>query len=147
MTNYQYLAFDIGAGSGRAILGTLDGCKVTLEEIHRFPNEMILRDGHYYWDINRLFEELMTGLRLCVKKHNIIPVSIGIDTWGVDFGLLDGNNQLIGNPFAYRDSLTGFQGDPAQGIVLQNRDPIYAVQHFVPVVGIKKEVPQLIASG
>lgn len=106
MTNYQYLAFDIGAGSGRAILGTLDGCKVTLEEIHRFPNEMILRDGHYYWDINKLFGELMTGLRICVKKLNVIPVSIGIDTWGVDFGLLDGNNQLIGNPFAYRDSLT-----------------------------------------
>jgi rhamnulokinase len=106
MTNTQYLAFDIGAGSGRAIVGTLDGCKVTLEEIHRFPNEMILRDGHYYWEINRLFEELMTGLRLCVRKHNIIPASIGIDTWGVDFGLLDGNNQLIGNPFAYRDSLT-----------------------------------------
>ncbi|MFA6128696.1 MAG: rhamnulokinase family protein [Bacteroidales bacterium] len=106
MTNSQYLAFDIGASSGRAILGTLDGCAVTLEEIHRFPNEMILRDGHYYWDINRLFAELMTGLRLCVKKLNVIPVSIGIDTWGVDFGLLDGNNQLIDNPFAYRDSLT-----------------------------------------
>jgi len=106
MTNSQYLAFDIGAGSGRAILGTLTGCKVTLEEIHRFPNEMIFRDGHYFWDINRLFEELMTGLRLCVKKLNVIPVSIGIDTWGVDFGLLDGNNQLIGNPFAYRDLLT-----------------------------------------
>lgn len=106
MINTQYLAFDIGAGSGRAILGTLDGCKVTLEEIHRFPNEMILRDGHYYWEINRLFEELMTGLKLCVKQHNVIPVSVGIDTWGVDFGLLDGNNQLIGNPFAYRDSLT-----------------------------------------
>ncbi len=106
MINTQYLAFDIGAGSGRAILGTLDGCKVTLEEIHRFPNEMFLHEGHYYWDINKLFEELMTGLRLCVKKHNVIPVSIGIDTWGVDFGLLDGNGQPIGNPFAYRDSLT-----------------------------------------
>jgi len=106
MTNSQYLAFDIGAGSGRAILGTLDGCKVTLEEIHRFPNEMILRDGHYYWDIQKLFGELMTGLRICVKERNIIPISIGIDTWGVDFGLLDGNEQIIGNPFAYRDSLT-----------------------------------------
>jgi rhamnulokinase len=106
MINTQYLAFDIGAGSGRAILGTLDGCKVNLQEIHRFPNEMILQDGHYYWDINRLFEELLTGLRLCVQKHHVIPVSIGIDTWGVDFGLLDGNGQLIGNPFAYRDSLT-----------------------------------------
>jgi rhamnulokinase len=106
MINTQYLAFDIGASSGRAILGTLDGCQVTLKEIHRFPNEMILREGHYYWDIERLFKELLTGLSLCIKKHNVIPVSIGIDTWGVDFGLLDGNSQLIGNPFAYRDSLT-----------------------------------------
>jgi rhamnulokinase len=106
MINTQYLAFDIGAGSGRAIVGTLDGCQVTLQEIHRFPNEMVLRNGHYHWDVNRLFEELLQGLTLCVKKHNIIPVSIGIDTWGVDFGLLDGNDQLIGLPFAYRDSLT-----------------------------------------
>jgi rhamnulokinase len=106
MINNQYLAFDIGAGSGRAILGTLDGCKVSLEEIHRFPNEMMMRDGHYYWDPGRLFEELKKGLMLCVKKHNVIPVSIGIDTWGVDFGLLDGNGQLISDPFAYRDSLT-----------------------------------------
>lgn len=106
MINNQYLAFDIGASSGRAILGTFDGCKVDLMEIHRFPNEMMLHNGHYYWDINRLFGELLNGLRLCVKKHNVIPVSIGIDTWGVDFGFLDGNSQLIGNPFAYRDSLT-----------------------------------------
>jgi rhamnulokinase len=106
MTNTQFLAFDIGAGSGRAIIGTLDGCKVTLQEIHRFPNEMVLREGHYYWDVNRLFNELMTGLRLCVNKHNVIPASIGIDTWGVDFGLLNGSNELIGIPFAYRDSLT-----------------------------------------
>jgi rhamnulokinase len=106
MINTQYLAFDIGAGSGRAILGTLDGCQVKLQEIHRFPNEMVLRDGHYYWDINKLFTELMTGLRICIKTHNVIPVSIGIDTWGVDFGLLDGSSQLIADPFAYRDSLT-----------------------------------------
>ncbi len=106
MINNQYLAFDIGASSGRAIIGTLDGCEVSLKEIHRFPNEMIVQNGHYHWDINRLFDELIEGLTLCVKKHNIIPVSIGIDTWGVDFGLLDGNDQLTGNPFAYRDSLT-----------------------------------------
>ena len=106
MISNQYLAFDIGASSGRAILGTLDGCRVTMEEVHRFPNEMIFRDGHYYWDIQQLFEELKKGLMLCVKKHNVIPVSIGIDTWGVDFGFLDGNGDPIGNPFAYRDSIT-----------------------------------------
>jgi rhamnulokinase len=107
MDNSSYLAFDIGAGSGRAILGTLDGCRIDLKEVHRFPNEMIYKDGHYHWDVRRLFEELKTGLQLCVKKHNIIPVSIGIDTWGVDFGLIDGNGKILDDPFAYRDSLTG----------------------------------------
>jgi rhamnulokinase len=106
MIQNHFLAFDIGAGSGRAILGTFDGCKITLSEVHRFPNEMILRDGHNYWDINQLFQELKTGLTKCITKQNIVPVSVGIDTWGVDFGLLDGNSQLLGLPFAYRDSLT-----------------------------------------
>lgn len=106
MIKNHYLAFDIGAGSGRAILGTFDGCRINLEEIHRFPNEMLFRDGHNYWDINRLFQELLTGLKKCITDHHVVPASIGIDTWGVDFGLLDGNSQLLGLPFAYRDSLT-----------------------------------------
>ncbi|MFO7617696.1 MAG: FGGY family carbohydrate kinase, partial [Bacteroidales bacterium] len=103
---HHFLAFDIGAGSGRAILGTFDGCRVELTEVHRFPNEMVREDGHFYWDISRLFSELKTGLKKCVTEHKVIPVSLGIDTWGVDFGLLDGNGELIGKPFAYRDSLT-----------------------------------------
>ncbi len=106
MINNHYLAFDIGAGSGRAILGTFDGCKIHLSEIHRFPNEMLFREGHNYWDVNRLFQELRTGLKKCVTENQVVPDSVGIDTWGVDFGLLDGNSQLLGLPFAYRDSLT-----------------------------------------
>lgn len=106
MTNNQYLAFDIGASSGRAILGTFDGCRIDLKEIHRFPNEMVKENGHYYWDINRLFQELKTGLKKCIQDYRVIPVSLGIDTWGVDFGLLDSSDKILGNPFAYRDSLT-----------------------------------------
>jgi rhamnulokinase len=106
MNSSSFLAFDIGAGSGRAILGTFDGCRIDLKEIHRFPNEMTQRKGHYHWDVNKLFAELKTGMRKCVHTHGIIPVSIGIDTWGVDFGLLDGSSQLLELPYAYRDSLT-----------------------------------------
>lgn len=106
MTSTHFLAFDIGASSGRAILGAFDGCRITLTEVHRFPNEMVLRNGHYYWDVLRLFEELKTGLKKCIRDLGIIPVSIGIDTWGVDFGLLDGSDNLLELPFAYRDDLT-----------------------------------------
>jgi rhamnulokinase len=106
MTSTHFLAFDIGASSGRAILGTFDGCRVDLTEVHRFPNEMVLRNGHYYWDVVRLFEELKTGLKKCIRDIGIIPMSIGIDTWGVDFGLLDGSDNLLELPFAYRDDLT-----------------------------------------
>jgi rhamnulokinase len=102
----HFLAFDIGASSGRAILGAFDGCRVELSEIHRFPNEMVSENGHFYWDVKRLFSELKIGLKKCVRDHGAIPISLGIDTWGVDFGLLDGNGELIGKPFAYRDSLT-----------------------------------------
>jgi len=106
MSSQHYLAFDLGAGSGRAILGTFDGCRIELSEIYRFPNEMIQEEGHFFWNIDQLFAEIKTSLKKCVKERKIIPVSIGIDTWGVDFGLLDGNGKLIGKPFAYRDSLT-----------------------------------------
>ncbi len=106
MDQTLFLAFDIGAGSGRTILGTFDGCRINLTEIHRFPNEMVYLNGHYCWDVHRLFKELKTALNLSVSRRNAIPLSIGTDTWGVDFGLLDGNGELLGLPFAYRDSLT-----------------------------------------
>jgi rhamnulokinase len=106
MDKSNYLAFDIGASSGRAILGSLSGNEVELIEIHRFTNEMSYKNGHYHWDIYHLFDELKAGLKKCVHDYGVIPDSIGIDTWGVDFGLLDENNDIIGWPFAYRDSIT-----------------------------------------
>ena len=104
MQNY-YLAIDIGASSGRHILGHLEDGKMVLEEIHRFPNGNIMRDGELTWDIDTLFEEVLTGMRKC-KEAGKIPVSVGIDTWAVDFILLDENEKRIGNAVGYRDSGT-----------------------------------------
>ncbi|HPF51918.1 MAG TPA: rhamnulokinase [Draconibacterium sp.] len=106
MNNKYFLAFDLGASSGRAILGTLRNSHLELNEIHRFKNQMIRIHGSYYWNIYSLFEELKTGLKKCIQEHNIQPDSIGIDTWGVDYSLVSESGQLIGLPFAYRDHRT-----------------------------------------
>lgn len=101
----RYLAFDIGASSGRAVLGSFDGECLTLEEIHRFPNSMGRLLGHLHWDVLRLFEEMKQAFTICTEGDQT-PVSIGIDTWGVDFGLIGKHQTLLGNPYAYRDPQT-----------------------------------------
>jgi rhamnulokinase len=100
------LAFDIGASSGRAILGKLQKGKLEIEIIHRFPNETIRINNSYYWNIFNIFNELKNGIKKSVNRniHNL--KGIGIDTWGVDFVLLDENNELIGIPHTYRDKRT-----------------------------------------
>jgi rhamnulokinase len=100
----HFLAFDLGASSGRAILGTLDDRKISLKEVHRFENSMLHIHGNCHWNVFSLFEEMKTGLAKCTSEIKIIPESIGIDTWGVDFGLLDSAGKLIGVPYAYRDN-------------------------------------------
>ena len=100
-----YLAVDIGASSGRHILGWVDNGKIWIEEIYRFENKLIKRNGHLCWDIEHLFNEVVEGLKKC-KQLDRIPASVGIDTWGVDFVLLDGNGKLLGDTVAYRDSRT-----------------------------------------
>ncbi len=106
MNRHHFLAFDLGASSGRAILGTLNGKKLELKEIHRFENRMQLIHGSYFWNIFSLFEELKTGLKKCIKNIHIQPESVGIDTWGVDFVHLNKEGQIVSLPFAYRDSRT-----------------------------------------
>ena len=100
-----YLAVDIGASSGRHILAHLEDGRMELEEIHRFPNGMVERDGENVWDVDELFAQIKLGMKKCAEAGKI-PVSIGIDTWGVDFVLLDENGQRIGNAVAYRDGRT-----------------------------------------
>ncbi|MCL1822513.1 MAG: rhamnulokinase [Prolixibacteraceae bacterium] len=101
-----FLAFDLGASNGRAILGTLSDNKLTMEEVHRFPNKMFHLHGHFYWNIYNIFEELKTGLAKCINDHKVQPESIGIDTWGVDYVLTTCEGAILGLPYAYRDSRT-----------------------------------------
>jgi rhamnulokinase len=104
MSKY-YLAVDIGASSGRHILGSVDQGKITLEEIYRFENTLIQKDHQLCWDLNQLFAEILNGLKRCHELGKI-PLSVGIDTWAIDFVLLDENDAVIGNTVAYRDSRT-----------------------------------------
>ena len=103
-THKQLLAFDFGASSGRVMLGRFDGQRIELEEIHRFPNDPVQVGDTLYWDVLRLFHEVKQGL---VKAKSCGTIdSIGIDTWGVDFGLLDQDGRILENPIHYRDART-----------------------------------------
>lgn len=107
----RVLAFDFGASSGRAIIGCFDGDKITLEEVHRFSNDPVSVGGTVYWDVLRLFYEIKQG----IIKAKIAGGfdSIGIDTWGVDFGLIDSEGKLMENPVHYRDARTAGLVDEA----------------------------------
>ncbi len=99
---YNLLAFDLGASNGRAILGTFDGEKIQMQELHRFENNYIEMNGVFYWDLPYLYNQLKQGL-LAFKRLDVGELDcFGIDTWGVDYGLLDANGHLLGNPRAYR---------------------------------------------
>jgi len=100
-----HLAIDIGASSGRHILGWLEDGNLRTEEVHRFPNGMTQIGGYQCWDTDALFGEIITGLKKCAELGKI-PASVGIDTWGVDFVLLDNDGNTVGPAVAYRDSRT-----------------------------------------
>ncbi|HUS82052.1 MAG TPA: rhamnulokinase family protein [Dehalococcoidia bacterium] len=99
------LAFDLGAESGRAMLGRLDGDRLRLTEVYRFPNGPVAASDGLHWDVRRLFAEIERGLALCCGQYGR-PASIGIDAWGVDFALLDEQGRLLFDPFHYRDRRT-----------------------------------------
>ena len=101
----NFIAIDLGAESGRAMVGKFDGAKLSLDVAHRFPNRPVRVAGHLHWDMLHLFDEIQAGLQVAAKNCGDIA-SIGIDTWGVDFGLLDKTGALIGNPYHYRDYRT-----------------------------------------
>ncbi len=98
----RYLAFDLGAESGRAILGTLENGRLELEELHRFLNEPVRLPDGLYWDTFRLFHDIREGLRIAGRERKLKLDGVAVDTWGVDFGLLDSNGELCLNPRHYR---------------------------------------------
>ena len=100
-----YLAADFGGGSGRVIAGWLQDGKLVMEEVHRFGNRQVRLGNHVHWDFPALFEDMKVGLKKAAAKGYKVE-SIGVDTWGVDFGLIDRDGQLIGNPVCYRDART-----------------------------------------
>jgi hypothetical protein len=98
-------AVDIGASSGRIIAGIVEKERVTLDPVHRFPNGIVERAGNLHWDFAALHQQVLTGLARLRAAHGQVQ-SIGIDTWGVDYGLLDGEGRLLDDPIAYRDDRT-----------------------------------------
>ena len=126
----RYIAVDCGAGSVRIIVGGLLKGKVELDEIYRFSNNQIRLGNNVYWNFLTLFEEIKKGIGLAIRKYNDI-VSIGVDTWGVDYGLLDENERLIGNPFSYRDRRT--ETIPEQVYKIIGQDDIYSVAGTQPM--------------
>lgn len=126
-----YLAIDIGASSGRHILGSLKDGRMELEEIHRFGNGMKERDGERIWDVDELFAQIKAGMKKCGEAGKI-PVSVGVDTWGVDFVLLDREGRRIGNATAYRDGRT--RGMDREVYKIISEDALYAR------TGIQKQI-------
>ena len=149
MRNY-YLAIDIGASSGRHILGHMEDGKLVLEEIYRFDNKQIHKNGHDCWDMDNLWNGILGGLKAC-KELGKIPKTVGIDTWAVDYVLLDQQDQVIGDVVAYRDSRTEGMHEVVNSIipadVLYSRTGIQ-YQPFNTVyqlMALKREHPDQLA--
>ena len=129
-----YLGFDFGASSGRAILGILDIDEATgkknleIEEVYRFPNEAVREGNVLRWETERLFNEMKTGITLVAEKGIHIE-SIGIDTWGVDFGIIDENGNIVFRPVSYRHDGRSVQKDGKDRDFRKHRPCIPAVQH------------------
>lgn len=145
----DYLAIDIGASSGRHMLGWVEQGKIRLEEVYRFTNQQVHRNGHDCWDMENLWNGIIEGMKKCGEKGKI-PVSIGIDTWAVDYVLLDGQGKLLGDAVAYRDKRTQGMDRVAEqvispqelymqtGIQKQDFNTIYQL------LALKQESPELL---
>lgn len=119
-----HLACDFGGGSGRVMAGWLEDGKIRLEEIHRFQNRQVRLGDTLYWDFPALFQDMKDGLRKAATRYGDRIVSIGIDTWGVDFGLIDRQGHLLGLPVCYRDART--KGLPERYFATRDRHEHYA---------------------
>jgi rhamnulokinase len=132
VTDGSFAAVDLGASSGRVILGRVGPNAIEIQEVHRFPNEPVTLPDGLHWDVLRLYREVLDGLRLAGRLADDL-VGIGIDSWGVDYGLLDWDGALLGNPFHYRDTRT----EAAVGAVhrVVSRERLYARTgiQFLPI--------------
>ena len=144
----RVLAFDFGASSGRAMLGTYKGDRIEIEEVHRFSNDPVFLNGTMYWDILRLLYEIKQGL-IKAKKKGVIE-SIGIDTWGVDFGLIDEKGNLLENPVHYRDERTkgmleeSFKYIPKERLYEITGNQFMELNTAFQLLALKEQRPELL---
>jgi rhamnulokinase len=126
-----YLAVDLGAESGRVVLGRFDGRRVSLEEVHRFPNAPVRLPDGLHWDVLRIFGEVKDGVAKAMRGQEI--EGVGVDSWGVDFGLLDRDGALVSNPYHHRDARTEGMMEEAFGLV--PKEDIYDLTgiQFLPI--------------
>ena len=138
MTNGRnYLAVDLGAESGRTIVGTVTDGNLILAETYRFPNSPVRLTDGLHWDVLHLWSDIKAGITASSVKFEKKLESIGFDTWGVDFALLDKNKSLLSNPFHYRDARMdgmldeAFKRMPREIHIQQHRHPIHANQYAI----------------
>ena len=142
-----YLAIDIGASSGRHILGHVEDGKLVLEEVYRFDNLQVHKNGHDCWDMDNLWNGIIGGLKAC-KEVGKIPITVGIDTWAVDYVLLDENDEVIGDAVAYRDSRTEGMKDvvnaiiPADGLYSRTGIQYQPFNTVYQLMALKREHPE-----
>ena len=123
MKSGNVLAFDFGASSGRAMISGVKDGKIFMEEIHRFSNDPVMVRGCLYWDVLRLFHEIKQGITAAVNSGYTFDC-IGIDTWGVDFGVIDAKGNLLANPVNYRDARN--EPIPAEVDKIISKNDLYA---------------------
>jgi len=150
MKNLKMLAIDLGASSGRGIVGNYDGNKFTLTENHRFSNDPVMVAGKFTWDMLRIWFEIKNSIRNCSLSDDKDIASIGIDTWGVDFGLLDKRGHLLYTPVHYRDTRT--VGMPEKSYSLVPKDELYdktgiqilELNTLFQLLAMKEEAPEVL---
>lgn len=152
MKTQVYLAIDLGAESGRVIAGLWNGKTLKLEEVHRFPNGPVLLADSLRWDVLRLWNEIQNGLALAAKKYGKKIVSVGADTWGVDYVLLTKNGEMLGQPYAYRDARTNgimdaaFQVVPRAEIFAQTGLQFMQFNTLFQLIAHQRAHPDLLAA-
>ncbi|MEZ6066702.1 MAG: rhamnulokinase [Planctomycetaceae bacterium] len=150
MSQRVYLAIDLGAESGRVIAGLLNGERVELDELHRFPNGPVSVAGTRRWDVLRLWSDIQDGLAIAAKKYGDAIVSVGVDTWGVDYVLLSKRSEILGQPYNYRDERTrgvmeqAFTKVPRRDIFAQTGLQFMEINTLYQLIAMQLQDPELL---
>lgn len=144
------LSFDLGASNGRLLSQKFDGSRLKLEEIHRFTNQPLQENGHYYWDFDYLMKEITKGIRLAQNQISGSIDGIGVDTWGVDFGIVDEQGNLASKPFSYRDAHTipyvteTLQKVDAFELFSMTGNEVSSINTLFQLMAIENQYPELL---